>query len=120
MNWLINQSQQRGNNTEKPKDSRIRLCSFSGLPTEDVLAWLDHFDNVADYHQRSDDRKSLELRKILENVATTWFIQQLEEVKQDWSYIHKQLVQHFVNNDITRTTLQQLGNMHQQTHEPVA
>ena len=120
MNWLINQSQQRGNNTEKPKDSRIRLRSFSGLPIEDVLAWLDHFDNVADYHQWSDDRKALELRTILENVATTWFIQQLEEVKQNWSYIRKQLVQHFVNNDITLTTLQQLGNMHEQTHEPKA
>ena len=120
MNWLTNQSQQTGNNTKKQKDSRIRPRSFSGLPTEDVLAWLDHFDNVTGYHQWSDDRKALELRTVLENVAATWFIQQPEEVKQDWSYLREQLVQHFTNNDITQTALQQLGNMHQQTHEPIA
>ena len=50
MNWLTNQSQQTGNITEKQKDSRIRPRSFSGLPTEDVLAWLGHFDNVVGYH----------------------------------------------------------------------
>ena len=90
------------------------------MPIEDVFAWLDHFDNVVDYDQWSDDRKALELRTILENVATTWFIQQPEEVKQDCSYLCKQLVQHFANNDITQTTLQQLGNMCQQAHELVA
>ena len=84
------------------------------------MAWLDHFDNVVGYHQWSDDKKALELRTVLENVAATWFIQQPEEVKQDWSYLHEQLVQHFANNDITQTNLQQLGNMRQQTHEPVA
>ena len=84
------------------------------------MAWLDHFDNVVGYHQWSDDKKALELRTVLENVATTWFIQQPEEVKQDWSYLREQLVQHFANNDITQTTLQQLGNMRHQTHEPVA
>ena len=56
----------------------------------------------------------------MENVVATWFIQQPKEVKQDWSYLREQLVQHFANNDITQTALQQLGNMHQQTHEPIA
>ena len=81
MNSLTNQSQQIGINTEKQKESRVRPQSFSSLPTEDVLAWLDHFDNVACYHQWSDDRKALELRTTLENVEATWFIQQLKEVK---------------------------------------
>ena len=81
MNWLTNQSQQIGINTENQKESRVRPQSFSSLPTEDVLAWLDHFDNVAGYHQWSDDRKALELRTTLENVEATWFIQQLKEVK---------------------------------------
>ena len=118
MTWLTNQS--TGATTSQQKDSRIRPRSFSGLPTEDVLAWLDHFDNVASYHEWHDERKALELRTVLEHVAATWFIQQPEEIKQNWTYLREQLIQHFANNDVTQTALQQLNNLRQQAHEPVA
>ena len=53
-------------------------------------------------------------------MAATWFIQQHEEIKRDWPYLHEQLVQQFANNDVTQTTLQQLDTLRQQPHEPVA
>ena len=93
--------------------------SFSSIPTEDVLVWLDHFDNVAGYYEWHDERKALELWMVLEDVAATWFIQQPEEIKQNWTYLREQLIQHFANNDVTQTTLQQLNNLRQQAHEPV-
>ena len=110
MNWLTNQSQLT-TKLEKQKDSRIHPPSFSGLPTEDILAWLDHFENVAGYHEWDDGRKALELRTVLEHVAATWFIQQPEEIKRDWPYLREQLVQQFANNDVTQTTLQQLDTL---------
>ena len=119
MNWLTNQSQLT-TKPEKQKDSRIRPRSFSGLPTEDILAWLDHFENVAGYHEWDDGRKALELRTVLEHVAATWFIQQPEEIKRDWPYLREQLVQQFANNDVTQTALQQLDTLRQQPLEPVA
>ena len=57
---------------------------------------------------------------MLEHVATTWFIQQPEEIKQNWAYLREQLIQHFANNDVTQKTLQQLNNLRQQAHELVA
>ena len=106
MTWLTSQSQSTGTMNDQKKDSRIRPRSFSGLPTEDVLAWLDHFDLIAGYHDWNDERKALELRTVLEHVATTWFIQQPEEIKNDWHYLWEQLIQHFANNNVTQSTLQ--------------
>ncbi|MCO5605650.1 hypothetical protein L7F22_059833 [Adiantum nelumboides] len=65
-------------------DSKIRPKPFAGLSTEDVLTWLDHFDNVASYHHWSEERKAMEARTVLEGVAATWFIQQSDEVKGNW------------------------------------
>ena len=120
MTWLTSQSQSTGTMNDQKKDSRIRPRSFSGLPTEDVLAWLDHFDLVAGYHDWNDERKALELRTVLEHVAATWFIQQPEEIKNDWHYLREQLIQHFANNDVTQSALQQLNSLRQQPNEPVA
>ena len=106
--------------TNKQKDSRIRLKSFLGLPTEDILARLDHFDNVVSYHEWHKERKALELLTVLEHVVASTFIQQPEEIKQNWTYLREQLIQHFANNNVIQTTLQQLNNLSQQTHEPVA
>ena len=57
---------------------------------------------------------------MLEHVAATWIIQQPKEIKQNWTYLREQLIQHFANNDVTQTTLQQLNNLRQRAHEPLA
>ena len=41
------------------RDSKIRPKTFSSLPIEDMLIWLDHFDNVTSYHQWDDPRKEM-------------------------------------------------------------
>ena len=117
MTWLTNQSDGA---TTKKQNSRICPRSFSGLPTKDFLAWLDHFDNVASYHEWHEERKALELRTVLEHVAITWFIQQPEEIKLNGTYLREQLIQYFANNDVTQIALQQLNNLRQQAHEPVS
>ena len=71
--------------TQNRPDPKIRPKSFSGLPTEDILTWIDHFENVAAYHQWHDQRKALEASTLLDNIAATWFIQQPAENKQDWN-----------------------------------
>ena len=110
MTWLTNQS--AGITTSKQKYSRIRTRSFSGLPTKIVLAWLDHFDNVASYHEWYDERKALELLTVLEHVVASTFIQQPEEIKQNWTYLHEQLMQHFTNNNATQLALWNNGENH--------
>jgi hypothetical protein len=37
--------------TQNRLDPKIKPRSFSGLPTEDILTWIDYFENVAAYHQ---------------------------------------------------------------------
>ena len=69
MTWLTSQFPSIGTISDQRKDSRMHPRSFSGLPTEDVLAWLDQFDLVAGYHDWNDARKELELRIILEHVS---------------------------------------------------
>ena len=64
-------------------DPKVRPKSFSGLPSEDVLMWLDHFENVASYHQWSENRKALKACALFDNGATTWFIQQDSSLKED-------------------------------------
>ena len=120
MTCLTSQSQSTGTISDQRKDSRIRPRSFSCLPTEDVLAWLDHFDLVVGYHDWNDERKALELQSVLEHLAATWFIQQSKEIKNDWHYLREKLIQHFANNDVTQSVLQQLNSLRQQPNEPVA
>ena len=60
-------------NSERSQDqphSKIHSKS-SNLPSEDVLAWLDHFEMISSYHWWSDVHKALEVRSLLENVAAT-------------------------------------------------
>ncbi|MCO5554736.1 hypothetical protein L7F22_008270 [Adiantum nelumboides] len=104
---LLNYLSTAAPHTQKP-DSKIRPKYFSGFPTKDVLTWLDHFDNVASYHCWSDDRKAMEARTLLEGVATTWFIQQSEDVKSDWGMLKSLLIQNFAHQNITQSALQQL------------
>ena len=103
-------------NPQPRTDTKVRPKAFSGLPTEDVLMWLDHFENVASYHQWDDRRKALEVRTLLENAAATWFIQQQEEVKQNWSEVKRKLIQNFANQDATQTALQQLHSLQPRRH----
>ena len=37
--------------TPNRTDTKVRPKPFSGLPLEDDLSWLDHFENIASYHQ---------------------------------------------------------------------
>ncbi|MCO5574223.1 hypothetical protein L7F22_028005 [Adiantum nelumboides] len=53
-------------------DSKVRPKTFSDFPTEDILTWLDHFENVAEYHNWDMERKALEVRTLLEGIAATW------------------------------------------------
>ena len=64
-------------------DSKVHPKSFSGLPSEDVLAWLDHFEMISSYHKWSDERKALEVCTLLENVIATWYVQQASEVAEN-------------------------------------
>jgi hypothetical protein len=57
------------------RDSKVRPKPFTGLPTEDVLTWLDYFENVAGYHDWPEERKAAEARTVLEGIAVTWYIQ---------------------------------------------
>ena len=100
-------------------DSKVRPKSFSGLPSEDVLAWLDHFEMISSYHKWSDERKALEVRTLLENVAATWYVQQASEVTENWVILRDLLVQNFAHQNSAQTALQQLETLQQQAHEPV-
>ena len=46
-------------------DPKVRPKSFSGLPSEDVIMWLDHFDIVANYHQWTEQKKAMEASMLL-------------------------------------------------------
>ena len=101
-------------------DSKVRPKSFSGLPSEDVLMWLDHLENVAGYHLWTDDRKAMEVRTLLDNVAATWYIQQPDATKANWQLLKAALIQSFAHQNIMQTALQQLTSLKQQPSEPVA
>lgn len=116
---MLNYMSSHTPNPARP-DSKIRPKPFAGLPTEDVLSWLDHFDNVASYHNWLDDRKAMEARTVFEGVAATWFIQQPEEVKFNWGMLKALLIQNFAHQNITQTALHQLTSLKQQQFEPVA
>ena len=87
-------------------DSKVRHKS-SSLLFEDVLAWLDHFEMLSNYHQWFDVRKVLEVRTLLENVAAPWYVQQTSEVIDNWVILWDLLVQNFVHQNSAQTTLQQ-------------
>ncbi|KAI5068775.1 hypothetical protein GOP47_0017120 [Adiantum capillus-veneris] len=104
----------------KHTDSKVRPRPFSGLPSEDVLTWLDHFENVAGYHNWDNECRAHELRTVLEGVAAAWFVQQGENVKHSWSLLKQLLLQSFAHQNVTQTALQQLNSLRQQHTEPVA
>lgn len=116
---LLNFLSSSASHNHRP-DPKIRPKSFSGLPTEDVLMWLDHFENVSSYHNWSEERKAMEVRMLLEGVAATWFIQQQEYIKRDWHVLKALLIPNFTHQNITQTALQQLNALKQQQFEPVA
>ncbi|MCO5568698.1 hypothetical protein L7F22_022397 [Adiantum nelumboides] len=62
-------------------DAKVRPRPSSGLSIDDVLTWLDHFENVATYHQWHDEREAMEVRTLLEGVAATWLIQHSKQIK---------------------------------------
>ena len=83
-------------------DSKVRPKS-SGLPSEDVLAWLDHFEMISSYHKWFDGCNALEVRSLIENVAATWYVQQASEVTESWVIL---LVQNFAHQNSAQTALQ--------------
>jgi hypothetical protein len=71
--------------TVTTRDSRIWPKAFVGLPTKDLLSWLDHFDNIKGYHHWTDNQKAIEARTLFNGIGATWFIlQQDKETKDDW------------------------------------
>ena len=101
-------------------DSKARPRTFSGLPTEDILTWLDHMENIAGYHDWSDARKARELRTLLDGVAATWFLQQDDSIKNNWHQLREKLIENFAHKNAMHSALQQLHTLKQQLHEPVA
>ena len=75
--------------------------------------WLDH-------HFWRDDRKAMEVRTVLDNVAATWYIQQPDATKSNWQLLKAAVIQNFAHQNITQTALQQLTSLKQQPSEPVA
>ena len=94
-------------------DSKVQPKAFSGIPTEDVLMWLDHFKNITSYHQRPKRRKVMEAHTLFENVGATWFSQQEDLVKEVWPILKHELIQNFTHNNVTQTALQQLRHLRQ-------
>ena len=81
-------------------NSNVRPNSLSDLPSQDVLAWLDHFEMISSYHKWSDERKALEVRTLLENVIATWYAQQASEVTENWVILWALLVQNFTHQNL--------------------
>jgi hypothetical protein len=48
-----------------------------------ILMWLDHLENNAEYHLSMNKYKAMEVRTLLDNMATTWYIQQLDTTKNN-------------------------------------
>ena len=86
-------------------DPRVRPEPFSGLPSEDVLSWLDHFKMVASYHQWPHPRKAMEMKTLLENIATTWLVQQPEETCNNWDLLRAAMIRNFAHQDSRQTAL---------------
>jgi hypothetical protein len=63
----------QNNDYNNKRDSIIWPKIFVGLPTKDVLTWLDHFDNIGGYHLCTDYHEVVEARTLCDGVVTTWF-----------------------------------------------
>ena len=50
LTWLTSHLTSATCTNDKQKDAQVHPISFFGLPIEDILASLDHFDYVARYH----------------------------------------------------------------------
>ena len=74
---------------------------------------------VASYHQWPKTRKALGMQTLLEDIAKTWFIQQIEEAKNNWTILKSLMLGNFAHHDSTQTALQQLETIKQQQHHPV-
>lgn len=104
---------------ERP-NSRVRPRSFAGLPTEDVPSWVDHFENVASYHNWSDIQKSQEIRTVFEGIAATWYIQQDDFVKIKLATLSLSTGTECRSAKFTQATLNQLRKCEQLQGESVA
>ena len=122
MAMLSNQQTTRHHQIIQPprRDTKVRPKPYAGLPTEDVLTWIDHFENVAKYHQWNEERMAAESSTLFENIAATWFVQQSEATKESWQLIKTQLIENFAHQDVAQTALQQLQHLRQQHQEPVS
>lgn len=79
--WQVNQTKQNlltflqshksKQSCEDHPDPRVQPRTFVGLSIEDVLHWLDHFENVASYHQWNDACRALEVCTSLDGIAAT-------------------------------------------------
>ena len=94
-------------------DPRVRPKPFFGLPSKYVLSWLDHFEMVASYHQWTHPRKAMEMKTLLEIIAVTWLVQQLEETRNDWDLLWAAMIRNFAHQDSRQTALQQLKSIAQ-------
>lgn len=54
------QTQQMLSHKVPDRNIRVRPKPFFGLQSEDVLSWLDHFENMSTYHKWDDQCKTLE------------------------------------------------------------
>ena len=84
------------------------------------MSWLDHFDNVAQYHGWSNFQKLHEVRTVFEGLAATWYVQQSNYVKQHWNLLKDSLVRDFAHDDIAKSALQQLIDCQQKNGETVS
>ena len=100
--------------------ARSNTKPFSSLPIEDILSWINHFENVANYHLWSDEQKAHEIKTLLEGVAATWLTQNPLVIKQSWLNLWHLMIQCFAYHNATQTALQQLKSLKQQQFEPVA
>ena len=69
------------------------------MPSEDVLAWLDHFEMISIYHRWPDKRIALEVYTLLENVTATWYVQQSSDVIENWVILRNLLMQKFAHQN---------------------
>ena len=117
LSFLVSQHSQISTSSQHFK---IRPTSFSGLQSEYVLSWLDHFDNVAYYYGWFEVQKFHEVRTVFEGLAATWFVQQSNFVKQSWRLLKEALVRDFAHDDIAKSALQQLNDCYQKEFETVS
>ena len=95
-------------NSQACRDPKVTPKNFSRLATKDVLTWLDHSENVSNYHQPSYTAMVPEVCTLLENVAATCFTQHIDDRKrlvspQAIANLEKFPSKHDANNTPTTT-----------------